>query len=183
MVQESVPVLIRYAVLRRALLACATAHAAPFACGAHLREEHSARRWTLERGDPRGGIEVTPDGKYAYVTNGPLGTIAVIDAATLEVTRTIGGFGRADSSGHFIGPAPLLDAVEYYNPVLDHYFLTAAPTEIYALDAGSVAGWARTGQTQRRRCGGLRARRNRDGRALNSLRGYTSTLAVGATQQ
>jgi YVTN family beta-propeller protein len=77
---------------------------------------------TLERGGPRGGIERTPDGKYAYVTHGPLGTIAVIDAATLDVTRTIGGFGRADSSGHFIGPAPLRDAVEYYNPVLRPLF-------------------------------------------------------------
>jgi YVTN family beta-propeller protein len=138
---------------------------------------------TKERGGPRGGIEVTPDGKYAYVTNGPLGTIAVIDAATLELTRTIADsvapIHRDISSGRRRCWTPWSITTR----CSDHYFLIAASTEICALDAGSVAGWARTGQTQKRPCGGLRERRNRDGRALNSLRGYTSTLAVGATQQ
>jgi glucose/arabinose dehydrogenase len=38
------------------------------------------------------------------------------------------------------------DAVEYYNAGLDHYFVTAAPTDINALDSGRLAGWARTGE-------------------------------------
>lgn len=48
------------------------------------------------------------------------------------------------------GPAPLppetLAVVEYYNAGLDHYFITAIPGEIAALDTGTVVrGWARTG--------------------------------------
>ena len=37
-----------------------------------------------------------------------------------------------------------LDAVEYYNASLDHYFVTSYADEIAKLDAGVVAGWART---------------------------------------
>ena len=37
-------------------------------------------------------------------------------------------------------------AIEYYNPALDHYFMTADPTEIGILDAGvQIRGWVRTG--------------------------------------
>jgi len=37
-------------------------------------------------------------------------------------------------------------AVEFYNPSLNHYFITAFPEEAAALDAGApVAGWHRTG--------------------------------------
>jgi lysyl endopeptidase len=35
--------------------------------------------------------------------------------------------------------------VEYYDSVLDHYFMTASPAEINALDTGAFAGWQRTG--------------------------------------
>ena len=42
--------------------------------------------------------------------------------------------------------AALVDAVEYYNAPLDHYFVTAFPDEISKLDAGVFAGWQRTGQ-------------------------------------
>ncbi len=48
-----------------------------------------------------------------------------------------------------VGPAKnndVADAVEYYHAGFDHYFLTAAPGEIAALDAGRFPGWARTGQ-------------------------------------
>jgi hypothetical protein len=37
--------------------------------------------------------------------------------------------------------------VEYHHAQLDHYFMTADPPEIEALDTGAHAGWARTGQT------------------------------------
>jgi hypothetical protein len=39
-----------------------------------------------------------------------------------------------------------VEAVEYYYPLLDHYFVTASATEIAALDAGVFPGWSRTGQ-------------------------------------
>lgn len=37
--------------------------------------------------------------------------------------------------------------VEYYNPALDHYFISAGQGEIAMLDAGQQGGWKRTGQT------------------------------------
>ena len=38
-----------------------------------------------------------------------------------------------------------IDVVEYYHADFDHYFITGAPEEIAKLDAGSFAGWTRTG--------------------------------------
>ena len=44
----------------------------------------------------------------------------------------------------------LVDVVEYYHARFDHYFLTWRPSEIAALDAGTVIrGWTRTGATFR----------------------------------
>jgi hypothetical protein len=37
--------------------------------------------------------------------------------------------------------------VEYYDPTLDHYFITALQSEIDALDANRFLGWSRTGHT------------------------------------
>ena len=44
---------------------------------------------------------------------------------------------------------PLLrvDAVEYYNAALDHYFISDLAADIDALDSGRIGGWTRTGQT------------------------------------
>src|SRR5690349_12443929 len=37
-------------------------------------------------------------------------------------------------------------AIEYYNPSLDHYFMTSGPGEVAILDAGTpIVGWVRTG--------------------------------------
>jgi hypothetical protein len=41
------------------------------------------------------------------------------------------------------------EAVEFYHAGFDHYFLTANGDEIFALDTGYFAGWARTGETIR----------------------------------
>lgn len=97
--------------------------------------------WTLY-----GGIAVTPDSRSVWITNGTHGSVSVIDTATLEVIATLGGFGNAVSYVGFIGPLAKDAAIEYYNATLDHYFLTAHPAEIHAIDAGAVAGWKRTGQ-------------------------------------
>jgi len=51
---------------------------------------------------------------------------------------------RRDASSLF-GPGEQW-AIEYYNRALDHYFMTADPTEIGILDAGvQIPGWSRTG--------------------------------------
>jgi len=39
-----------------------------------------------------------------------------------------------------------VDAIEYYNATLDHYFITASAPDIDALDSGRLAGWTRTMQ-------------------------------------
>ncbi len=41
--------------------------------------------------------------------------------------------------------AAIVAAIEYYYAALDHYFVTAIPTEIAALDGGQFPGWLRTG--------------------------------------
>ena len=38
-------------------------------------------------------------------------------------------------------------AIEYYHGGYGHYFVTASPQEIAALDAGKPSGWSRTGET------------------------------------
>ncbi|MEO8536097.1 MAG: sialidase family protein [Betaproteobacteria bacterium] len=43
------------------------------------------------------------------------------------------------------GAAAAVTVVEYYNPTLDHYFITLIAAEIDALDSGRIAGWGRTG--------------------------------------
>jgi hypothetical protein len=46
-----------------------------------------------------------------------------------------------------VAPASLRLAVEYYNPELDHYFVSSMEDEIEALDSGDLAGWYRTGSS------------------------------------
>jgi len=42
--------------------------------------------------------------------------------------------------------AKVVDVIEFHNPALDHYFVTADPGEIAALDGGALGGaWKRTG--------------------------------------
>ena len=40
----------------------------------------------------------------------------------------------------------LVDVIEFYHAGFDHYFVSADPVEINALDTGYFAGWTRTGQ-------------------------------------
>ena len=51
------------------------------------------------------------------------------------------------TTASFAAPVPAATVVEYYHPVLDHYFMTPLPNEIDALDHGRITGWGRTGFT------------------------------------
>ncbi len=51
------------------------------------------------------------------------------------------------ASGSVAGGA--VTAVEFYNPGLDHYFVSALAPDIEALDSGRFPGWYRTGETFR----------------------------------
>ncbi len=44
-------------------------------------------------------------------------------------------------------PVTALAAIEYYHAGFDHYFITASTAEAALLDAGTIQGWARTGQS------------------------------------
>jgi hypothetical protein len=73
----------------------------------------------------------------------------VLRAMTARMTAVEGG-GRDDLLLDRAVPLPPAPgervAVEFYNPALDHYFITAEPAEAAMLDAGIVVpGWVRTG--------------------------------------
>ena len=45
----------------------------------------------------------------------------------------------------FPAPVGLVDVIEFYHAGFDHYFMSADPIEINALDTGYFTGWTRTG--------------------------------------
>ena len=75
-------------------------------------------------------------------------TVSELDARILcdiGVPCTLqGAIARQDSPA---GSAARERAIEYYNGTLDHYFVTTMADEIAKLDAGSIAGWVRTGES------------------------------------
>jgi len=63
--------------------------------------------------------------------------------------RTSLRFAVIAASGLLAGAAVAASstAVEYYQTAYGHFFVTASPTEIAALDGGTPRGWSRTGQS------------------------------------
>ena len=49
--------------------------------------------------------------------------------------------------GFALPPPPTVDVIEYYYAALDHYFISALPADIQALDSGQFPGWQRSGRT------------------------------------
>ena len=80
-----------------------------------------------------------------------IGKMAVVLACGWAFAATAGtlsqGPARPDDQALAAIQGVVVDAVEYYHPVLDHYFVTALPIEIAQLDAGKFPGWQRTNQT------------------------------------
>ncbi|HEX6136352.1 MAG TPA: hypothetical protein VF059_01745 [Casimicrobiaceae bacterium] len=79
----------------------------------------------------------------AYAQDDPL-----VRATSARMTRVAGGgddvllLDRAEP----LPPGPGEQwSIEYYNPSLDHYFMTADPREIAILDEQVIPGWMRTG--------------------------------------
>ena len=61
--------------------------------------------------------------------------------------RGAGSFAYQRSTASVSPPAPNT-VVEFYNTILDHYFITADAIEVAAIDNGSAGpGWSRTGDT------------------------------------
>lgn len=64
-----------------------------------------------------------------------------------DLASGLGSVNVTQLAGYFLMqlPGPKLAAVEYFYADWGHYFITAVPAEINALDAGVFAGWVRTG--------------------------------------
>jgi predicted dienelactone hydrolase len=79
----------------------------------------------------------------AYVENDPLAR-----ATSARMTNVQGGGDDALLLDRFLPlpPAPgQALAIEYYDPALDHYFMTADSYEVAVLDTQTIPGWYRTG--------------------------------------
>jgi len=75
------------------------------------------------------------------ISAGRRSTRCARDFRSLAIAAGVGGILVAGSASAGLGTA-----IEYYNPALHHYFITAYPEEAAALDAGTnVKGWTRTG--------------------------------------
>ncbi len=101
------------------------------------------------RGFPTTGGD-NGDGTPVPVCNVPqynaLGT--PIDQLQCYCTTYTCGAGMLDAGAALsavVNNAPAVPVIEYYWAARDHYFMTAIPAEIAALDAGTFGGWMRTG--------------------------------------
>lgn len=92
---------------------------------------------------------VTDRAATASGTVGPAGTPRGRPAQGSRGMRAWCGMLIVAASGLVAGAAVAASstAVEYYQDVYGHYFVTASPKEIAALDAGGHSGWNRTGQS------------------------------------
>ena len=96
------------------------------------------------------GIDYAPDGSLLIIDGN---TVARIDPATGARLGVLipGTSGRVESATYLAviakPPPPKAAVIEYYNAALDHYFVSALPADIAALDSGALRGWARTGLT------------------------------------
>jgi hypothetical protein len=64
----------------------------------------------------------------------------------LAVASIFSAFVALMAVGSSPAAAEVVRAVEYYHQAFEHYFVTANPAEIAALDSGAFSGWWRTGQ-------------------------------------
>ena len=62
-----------------------------------------------------------------------------------SILRTATNVGLFEYKLSDSSPSASVPVIEYYDAGFDHYFITANPNEIVALDSGDIAGWTRTG--------------------------------------
>jgi len=121
---------------------------------------------TVAVSGPSGALAVTRealangygDNTLVFVPSGVSYDAPAGDTSYTVTVNGIGGSGVPTSLQYVvtvIDPAvadegtPPVTVVEYYHAQLDHYFVTWLPDEIAKLDAGTLAGWVRTGETFR----------------------------------
>jgi streptogramin lyase len=93
------------------------------------------------------GIDYAPDGDL-LILHGNL--VARFDSVTGAAKGTLVALPSTVAGGTYLAviakPAPSkASVIEFYNQSLDHYFVSALPADIAALDSGALRGWARTG--------------------------------------
>ena len=95
------------------------------------------------------GIEFGVDGNLLVLEDS---AVRVLDPATgaakgtlLEDAGRIQGGTFLAVIAHASAQPAAVPVVEYYHAALDHYFISALPADIAALDSGALQGWARTG--------------------------------------
>ncbi len=59
----------------------------------------------------------------------------------------LNAFGAVKAAQATVAGPTAVPVVEYYHQAFNHYFMSASPTDIAALDAGLFSGWQRTGYT------------------------------------
>jgi photosystem II stability/assembly factor-like uncharacterized protein len=96
------------------------------------------------------GIFASSDGAMTWTPIGDAGLpnvgvsdLAIDRAGSVLRAATIAGLFEYQVSG--ASPSASVPVIEYYYAAFDHYFITAIPGEINALDNGAFPGWTRTG--------------------------------------
>ena len=92
---------------------------------------------------------------YSSVQTSSFSTgLPAFDAATPDMPANPNytwGYGILDAAAAVRASQPstgtAVDAIEFYNQSLDHYFVTYVAGEIAKLDNGTFVGWTRTGQS------------------------------------
>jgi len=82
--------------------------------------------------------------QFTYAPLPTDGVNALLRSGTLVVNTAVNFNGTSATI-----PTRPITAVEFYNPGLDHYFVSALAPDIDALESGRLAGWSATGKSFR----------------------------------
>ena len=87
-------------------------------------------------------LDGTPASQSLYLVDPVSGNHYSYDRAPLSDRNMVAG---SVALVPFPPPVGLVDVIEFYHAGFDHYFMSADPVEINALDTGYFTGWTRTG--------------------------------------
>ena len=117
--------------------------AVPSLAGKYLYGDYcSGRIWAAQKKFGAGPWTATELGVSAH----RISTFGEDEAGEIYFADYASGdiFQFAESSTN---AADVVAVIEYYHAAFDHYFITALPQEVAALDSGRFDGWARTGKS------------------------------------
>ena len=96
------------------------------------------------------GLDYAPDGDLLIAEVDSVSRFDALTGARKGVVVPAGSGGLTSATyvaviAHAAPPVAPVPVVEYYNTTFDHYFMSALPADIAALDSGALQGWVRTG--------------------------------------